>query len=332
MSLRLYRRKKAGNWRIRGTIHGHRYDESTGVDSRAHAEAILAKRQKEIYDAAVVGVENRITFAEAAEMYLISGGEARFLAPLVEGLGDWRLIDITQREVNDLIAKRYPTTGTQGINRQVFTPLIAVFNHAHKIRMGPAPAFQRPAVRRSGPVRWATDDDIRAILPHCSDRLRGAVLLLTTGGARASEVCRVVESDIDWRGNRITLRQTKNGEPRVIHADVGMMEALLPLRGRAGPLFGLKTRFSLNQALSRACKRAGIEPYTSHEIGRHAFAARLLNMGYTLGDVQELGGWKTLRVVAETYGHLEQSRLDAATKAATRALLHPNDKGDQEVG
>jgi len=74
--LRLWRRPDAikGTWRIRGTLGGRRYDESTGTDSRQHAEAIFARRQKEILDAITFGPERTTCFAEAVELYLSSGG------------------------------------------------------------------------------------------------------------------------------------------------------------------------------------------------------------------------------------------------------------------
>lgn len=316
--LTLKRLKKEGNWYISGSLYGQRYRESTGTSSRAHAEAILARRQKEILDAVALGQENTTTFAEAAEMYMLSGGEARFLPPLIKAFGHLRLIDITQRDISEYVGKL--SSGPAGINRQVFTPLIAVFNHAHKSRLGPAPAFQRPIVRRQKTLRYATDDDIKRLLPHCSDRLGAAVLTLTLTGARATEVCNLTEDDVDWEAGVITFVLTKNGEARSVSASETLMRALRHLRGRPGPLFGFTSRFSLNQAIARACDRAGMETLTSHEIGRHSFAARLLRMGYTLAEVAKAGGWKSYRVVAETYGHLERSRVDDAVREAGKFL------------
>ncbi len=315
--LKLWRRPgtKNGIWIIRGTLRGQPYWESTGTNSKPHAEAIFARRHQDLLDAATFGPERLTCFAEAVTIYLSAGGEARFLEPLVLAFGPRRLADITQSDVLRFITERYPTTGPAGLNRQVFTPLIAVYNAAHKARMGPAPCFQRPDLTRRGQVRFAPDAHIERILPKCSERLVGAIMLMTLGGARVAEACRVVDTDIDWTAATVLLRKTKNGKPRVIQAGAALMLALRPLRGRPGPLFGFAGRHSLNQALERACLRAGLEPYSSHEIGRHAFAARLLAEGRTLLEVQKLGGWQSYRIVAETYGHLEQSSLDEASRA-----------------
>lgn len=312
--LRLIRRGKAGIFTITGHVAGRRYHESTRTNSRPHAEAILAKRQKDIHDRLAFGQERLTCFAEAVSIYLAQGGEARFLEPLTLALGPRRLIDITQADVLALIASRYPTTGPQGLNRQVYTPLIAVFNAARKAGMGPAPPFTRPKVKRRGEVRYASDAEIATLIGHASPQLVAAIMTMTLGGARASEACRLTADDIDWSRGTVTLRTTKTGKPRVIHAGAALMAALQPVKGATGPLFGYGQRYSLNQALRRACKRSGLPAYSTHEVGRHAFAARLLREGRTLIEVQKLGGWQTYRMVAEVYGHLEQSALDEASR------------------
>ena len=59
-------------------------------------------------------------------------------------------------------------------------------------------------------------------------------------------------------------------------------------------------------------------PYLSSpsKIGRHAFAARLLDQGETSKVVMEAGGWKSAPLFNETYGHLERSHVDQIVAAA----------------
>lgn len=59
---------------------------------------------------------------------------------------------------------------------------------------------------------------------------------------------------------------------------------------------------------------------STHQVGRHTFAARLLNAGFDIKTVKEAGRWKKLAIVDETYGHLEQRAAhDAMLSVATRA-------------
>ena len=118
--------KRGKIWHIAGSIRGQRYRESTGTDSRPHAEALLAKRQTDIIDRATWGPERVSTFAEAITLYLQQGGEARFLTPLLDRWGDWRIAAITQVEVSNAANEIYPGRSAAYQVRAVFTPLSAV--------------------------------------------------------------------------------------------------------------------------------------------------------------------------------------------------------------
>ena len=182
------------------------------------------------------------------------------------------------------------------------------------------PMFKRPKQPKRKSVRYAKDDHIAKLLPKCSQRLKAAVLLITFSAARASEACRLKEEDVDWVDGSAVLHETKNGDPRRVQLPPSVLEALIPLRGTKGPLFGFKTRYSLNQAIERASKRAGVPYLSSHKIGRHAFAARLLDQGETSKVVMEAGGWKSAPLFNETYGHLERSHVDQIVAAADAGL------------
>ena len=89
-------------------------------------------------------------------------------------------------------------------------------------------------------------------------------------------------------------------------------------------VFGYAGRWSVNQAIERACQRAGVPYLSSHKVGRHAFAARLLRAGHSLKLVQEAGGWRVARMVSDHYGHLERSQISAAIKASGTNLTQRN--------
>ena len=319
--LKIKRRGKKGVWQIIGTLGGERYRESTGTDSERHAQVELAKRQAEILDRITWGEKRTSLFAEAVILYLEGGGEARFTEPLNDHFGGRRMNEITQAEVTKFAAARYPKAGPQGINRQVFTPLIAIYRAAAEAKMCEMPCFKRPKQPKRKAVKFARDDYIARMLPECSIRLKGAALLISFGGARASEACRLESDDVDWEARTALLRETKNGDPRTVNLTDTTFEALIPLRGAKGPLFGFASRFSLNQALARAQKRAGLPVMTSHKLGRHAFAARLLRRGHNIKEAMDAGGWKSVRLFTETYAHLERSTVEAAVRGADEELV-----------
>ena len=79
---------------------------------------------------------------------------------------------------------------------------------------------------------------------------------------------------------------------------------------RSEPVFGYRSRSGAYPHIKLAIARAGVEEYKPHEFGRHAFARRLLSQGKTLKEVQEAGGWKSYRMVADVYGHMEKKNTD----------------------
>lgn len=320
--LKIERRGKKGIFQIIGKLRGRRVHQSTGTTSESHAEAARIQLEKQILDEDIYGKRVTAIFAEAVELYLDGGGRPRFVTPLNAHFGRWRMGDISQAEVLKFAKKQYPTAAPQTIERQVFTPLIAIWEVANEAGLCAPHEFRRPQKPERQPVAFARDEYVAQLLPACSLRLKAAVLLITFTGARASECCNLTSEDVDWEKRSALLRRTKNGKPRTVVLPAMAYQAMLPLKGTVGPLFGFGQRWSLNQALERACKRAGLPRMTSHKIGRHAFAARHLRQGRTLKELQEAGGWsaKSLAMLAETYGHLEQSHIDDMVRGADAEL------------
>ena len=74
-------------------------------------------------------------------------------------------------------------------------------------------------------------------------------------------------------------------------------------------LFPYGDRHNVYRALRAVCKKAGLPYYGTHALGRHAFATRLLKQGKSLKFVQDAGGWKSIKMPAMHYGHLEKSEV-----------------------
>jgi integrase len=147
------------------------------------------------------------------------------------------------------------------------------------------------------------------------------VLFLTLTGARSGEAQKLKIADLELERGYATLRKTKNGKPRQVALApdliAAMQDQLAALdRGHGGKapadtlVFECETRWGIPQIVKRAQKRAGLPRHRPHEIGRHAFATRLLHDGASLMDVQKAGGWEKAQMVTEYYGHLAQEHVD----------------------
>jgi integrase len=348
--------RRGTTWHITGTLRGIRVRESTGTASKPHAEAVRAQREKEILDRSVYGEAVTATFAEAVNLYLDLGGSPRFLEPLVERWGAWRLQRITPLEVARAARDIYPDSAASTRKRQIYTPVTAVLNAAADAGLCTVPKLKPPKVKQ--PKVEAPDDAwIAALLAACGrpwpdgspgqakaaearERLRGIVLYMTLTGARVSEATALRWRDVDLDRKTALLPHTKSGEPRLTVLPPDAEAAIQALRRRQGSrgavdpdarVFGYAARYSVRQALERAADAASLPRFSPHQVGRHAFAQRMLADGATLAEVAEAGGWADVKVVAQFYGHLERKTVNQAVVAAGNKLTQAIRETDSNV-
>jgi len=314
MPLKLVRYPKRGpHWYVRGTVQGKSIFESTGENQKTRAEEYKAKRERELFEQSIYGREKTVTFAQAASDYVNRTGQTRFIHEIASAIGPDTLIsNIDQAFVDRLATKLYPGRAPATLVRQVYTPIIAILNDA-----GSKSVIRKPRIKKK-PVKPATDAYISALLPHCNQNLKALVLFLTYTGPRVSEACRITPADFNLRDGWAILGRTKNGEPRMVPLPPEVVVAIANIIPVEGLVFGYSSRWSVNNALRRAARRAGIPYMSSHKVGRHAFAARMLAAGKDIKTVKEAGGWKSIKVLDDNYGHLEQRPIHEAILDAAK--------------
>jgi integrase len=315
--------KKGKVWHTTGRVNGVRHRQSTGTANRETAEAIRKERERDLEDRAY---KHSACLADAVTVYLEKGGERRFLKPIMDKFEGTRLRDMTPAAVSAFSLEKYGHLAPLTVKRELYTPLNAVMRAGHKAELCPLIVFEAPKGKRK-PVSYADDQWLRRFLERANPRIALTVLFLTLTGARVTEACNLVVGDLDLERGFGVLRLTKNGKSRRVSLAPILVDMLRRwlleqrLFNLSDPVFGYASRYSVNQAIERACERAGITYLSSHKVGRHAFAARLLANGQSLRMVQEAGGWGSIQIVAETYGHLEQSHIDDALRETGNGLL-----------
>jgi integrase len=312
--LKLYRDKKSPYWYVRGTIAGRRICESTKTTDRGRAEAYRRKRDGELFDALRLRIESPATWSQAVDVYLDRGGESRFLLPITDRWKGKSLSEITQQEVDRVARELYPEAKAATLVRQVYGPVVSVLRAARHSGLPGAfvPLFHKPKIKRA-PVAYASDGYLQQLLDQCSPGLAAAILLMTFTGLRTGEVLRLTEEDFRVRPGWVNVQRTKTGKPALIPLPDGWE---WPKGG-----WGYKTSQGFNKALRLAAGRAGLNYLSGHKIGRHAFAARLLAAGYNLKVVKEAGRWESMKILEETYAHLEMSTVHDAMRAVSKGLM-----------
>jgi integrase len=320
--LELWRRGKI--WQVRGTIkipgqkRGKRVRESTGHARLADAEVYRDNLRKETLEKIHNGPAATATFATAVILYLEKGGEKRFLKPILERFGKLRLKEITADKVSAFALEHYAGLAPATVKRELYTPLNAVMKKACTALHIPLIVFEAPKTEKITVVN-APEEWFPLFFAGAHFRIAAMVLFLTTTGARVSEACRLTLEDCHLDHLRVLLRKTKNGKPRMVPISETIAQAIRTLATldnleAEDTVFGYSGRWSVNQAIERVCDKAKIKYYSSHKLGRHAFASRLLMAGRTLKEVQEGGGWDSFAIVAEKYAHLEKRAIDEVVR------------------
>jgi hypothetical protein len=160
----LSKRKNSPYFYARGTYLGIIVDESLRTSDRGQAERLLAKIQTEIFERHLRGGSTPVAegFAGAALRYIESGGERRFVAPLLCHFGETPIDRIDQRAIDHVALVLYPNCRPATRNRKVYTPVSAILKFAGVTRNVRRP--QAPP----GVVRWLTHDEAARLIAACS--------------------------------------------------------------------------------------------------------------------------------------------------------------------
>lgn len=331
MPLRIVKRHNSPYWYLRGSIRGIRVDESTGTGDQKAAEEIRIKREAEILTRSIHGDTASRSFAEAALSYMEADGERKFVAPLLKEFGRKKLAQIAQDEIDVAARKLYPKAASSTLNRQVYTPMAAILNHAARKGWCPKPVIARPKTPK-GRVRWITEEEAERLIEAAAPHLKPLVIFLLSTGARMSEAIYLDWRDVDLSRCHVTFLDTKNGEHRGVPLHPRAVAALANLPHRAGAVFrrprkGLSPRpgqpdnrplgspyepkedagGQVKTAWKTMCRKAGISDFTPHDC-RHTWATWHYRQNRDLTALMELGGWKSVEMVMR-YAHVNTSHL-----------------------
>jgi integrase len=188
-------------------------------------------------------------------------------------------------------------------------------NHALGVELPKAPA---------GRIRYLQPTELHSVLATCPQWLQPIAALLAFTGMRRSEVLGLRWLDIDRKGERLLLPQTKNGDGRTVWLNALACDVIDSLKvGEPTDLVFSQdvTPENVSLAFLRACRKAKIADFKLHDL-RHTAASWLRMSGADLQDVADLLGHRDLRMTRR-YAHLSPAHLSAAVKRLDRVFGQP---------
>lgn len=326
MPLKLIQPKpgRTPNYTIRGTHLGYRVERSTKTGDRALARKALKKIERQI-ECGEFADASRPTFAGAAVRYMNTGGERRFMTPILERIGRMPLDRITQDVIDEAAAFICPERQAATRNREVYTPISAVLRSA-----GISITVRRPrGAQGSRRETWLRPEEAEKLLAAAWDphpRFGALCSFLLYTGCRLSEGLELTTADLDLDRSFCRLPITKNGKPRGVHlppvAVAAIRRALMEhgqgyntkprTEPRDGKVFCLTKSGHLYGLLNAAEKASGvtIPAGVSFHVFRHTYGAWMRRFGGV--RLEETGAWDS-RGGAAPYDHYSVS---AAARAA----------------
>jgi len=315
-----------GSWT---DLSGHRRKRKLEASTLTQARTLLAAEKMRVEKARTLGYvpPGDETFSEIIPRYL-KHQKARITPQayersrgIVEGhlreaFGLLRLANIRKMNIQHYITKRCGEVAPASVVKElnVLKHLFGLAVDWEIVPLNPCHGIKPPRVP-AGRVRYLQPTELRAVLEACPDWLRPVIALLVATGMRRGEVLGLRWLDVDRKGNRILLPQTKNGEGRIVYLNRIAGEAIdsLPLGRSTDYVFSAQqgvTPEAVSMAFSRACHIVGIEDFRLHDL-RHTAASWLRMQGADIHTVAQLLGHKDLRMAAR-YQHLSPAFLAEA--------------------
>ncbi len=142
-------------------------------------------------------------------------------------------------------------------------------------------------------------------------------------GARQNEGNHVTWADVDFEASRITLRVTKNGEPRdvpMIPECRTLLEKMRRERAHEGPNTPVLQLKSCNGFLRKAAEKVGAPSISHHDL-RHLFATTAMEAGIDVPTISRIMGHRDGGALAmKVYGHLRDEHAQKAMQKMSFGL------------
>jgi len=297
------------------------------TDAKRWAEKTETEMREGRYG--MISESRKKTLSEAIERYqkyvlprVIKSNRAHILVWWDKLIGKRSLKEITPALIAE-IRDKYLYEEINGKKKAPATVVKYLITLSHVMSMcvnewqwleaNPVAKVSKPTVSNCR-TRFLDDSERIRLLQACqaskNPYLYTIVVLALSLGFRRSELLNLKWSDVDWERERIVLRETKNGEVRVLPL-VGYCKQLLKELEQSRKMNSFllfpgtdpKRPVDFRSAWLVAVKNAKLEDVNFHTL-RHSFASYCIMGGSSLTEIGDLMGNKS---VTKRYCHLSDA-------------------------
>jgi integrase/recombinase XerD len=238
--------------------------------------------------------------------------------------------DPTRLEVQQYLTERLDGGKSPAFVENVRKALASLFRFLSEEGLAPSnPIDGLKAIRVPYSERKLPSvEDIKAVLGVSftrrknADKMRTMVVLLMTTGLRLSEALSLRKDGVDFNAKEMTV-VGKGGKQRVVpllSVTADTLSAYIKKYPSDSPfVFPGDTRtghaeiHNAEKTLRHACIRAGVKPFTPHQL-RHFYATEMLRNGAKLEVVGRILGHSGIGVTADIYRHVRTEEMHEAVE------------------
>jgi integrase len=247
---------------------------------------------------------------------------------------DHLLAEVTSKESvrSPSTVNRYFAAFSKALNMAV--------NEWEWLKENPMKRITKPKEAR-GRDRFLSIDEKHRLIEAChassNPYLYPIVALALEMGMRFGEIIKLRWKDINFERELIILRETKNGEDRILPLTGQSIEILkeLSLANCKGDELIFKSRrhpstekpIDIRKSFAKALKLAQIEGFRFHDL-RHTAASHLAMNGATQGELMVILGHKT-PTMTKRYAHYSQQHIRHIMEKSSKISNLKKDKADE---
>jgi len=320
--------RKGKNWYIDYYVKGRRKRRKIGP-SKKLAQQVLQDVHVKMAKGEYLGVydEKKIPFEDFSQQYLAYSKANKALSTYKRrdkvSIGHLNfffngkyLFEITPQMIEKYKAARLEKVAPATVNRE-----LACLKHMYNkgIEWGYTKSNPVKSVKLlkepPGRLRYLRPEEVKKLLDACKGYLRSIVITALNTGMRKGEILALKWKDVDLENRKITVRNAKNNETRVIPVNKTLYQELESLSQKpngeyvftngGGHPFG-----DIKKGFISALKRAEIKDFHFHDL-RHTFGSHLVMQGIDLKTVQQVMGHKQIKMTMR-YSHLSPEYVQEA--------------------
>jgi integrase len=308
---------------------GSRVCRSTGTAKRKEAQEWLDRLRSDLWRVHRLGERPSYTWQQAVvrwceeKAHKATANEDRRMFQWLDQFLAGRLLHTITRDEIQAIGEAKVQQSSRATANRYLALVRAVLRRAagpwQWIEKAPSVTLYREPKRR---VRWLTKEEATRLLAALAPHQRQLARFALATGLRQANVLHLQWSQVDLerRTAWIHADEAKAREAIGVPLNDEAMAILREERGKhptsvftysGRPLKSVNTK-----SWKKGLKRAGIENFRWHDL-RHVWATWHVMAGTTLGELQELGAWKSETMV-KRYAHFAPEQLRrAADRLAT---------------